>query len=117
METAPWQSEERPAPGAHKGKFAPCTAPPDPGSEMPCELQMGKGGGSSLPEGERNDPAKALECPGLRRAPSIMGTQQGANANPSELTVVTVHDLPGGLEARPTGRLDLRGLASAITVP
>ena len=61
---------------------------------------------------------KILEPSGLKRAAWVIGPQQGANGNPSELFVVHARDLPGSWEARPTERFAalLPGLANAITV-
>ena len=73
-----------------------------------------KTGASSLPKRERND-MKALRSSGQKKAAPVLGTRQGANGNPSELFVVHVHDLPGGLTARLLGGLllYLQFLASA----
>lgn len=71
-------------------------------------------GASSVSKRERNA-MKALRSSGQKKAAPVLGTQQGASGNPSELSVVHVHDLPGGLTARLLGGwlLYLPFLASA----
>lgn len=71
-------------------------------------------GASNFSKRERND-MKPLRSSGLKKASPVLGACLGGNGNPSELSVVHGHDLPGVLMARMPGGLLLyfQCLASA----
>lgn len=92
-------------PGTHERKILlSVKAPPNPMSTKNASLSLRclRTGASNFSRRERND-MKPLRSSGLKRLLPVPGACLGGNGNPSELSVVHGHDLPGVLMARMPG--------------